>query len=377
MSAMSRNQITRRAGLAIVAALALGVTACSGGDSAPATDEYAESGPFDVGVTTLTLDRGPDVEVWYPTANSDGATDTYDVRDFTPEAIRNLLTGDVDATFTIVALRDADVADGSHPVVLFSHGASGIRLQSSFLTSHLASWGVIVIAPDHWSRDLPRALVSATVGTAADTPDDLFDALDLVSADERFADRIDTERIVALGHSAGGGTVLRAAEDDRVDGYVSMASGDLRGGTDTGSDAAAMPAKPSFFLAGTLDAIVTPEERTRPAFDRAPSPSLLWIIDGVGHNGFDDFCTFGDGKGIIGVAEASGLGAFLDAQPGFKRLGEDGCLPPAEPVETAFPIIRHAVTAWILDLFGMEDTADVLGADVADAYELAVEIVVK
>ena len=35
---------------------------------------------------------------------------------------------------------------------------------------------------------------------------------------------------------------------------------------------------------------------------------VLWKIDGVGHNGFDDFCTFGNGTGIIGVAQASALG---------------------------------------------------------------------
>jgi len=380
MSSMIRTTRLRTPlGIGIaIALLGAGAAACSSSDdAAPTPDTYIEAGPFGVGVTTLKLDRGPEVEVWYPTNDAGDATDTYDVRDFTPEAIRGLLTGDVDATFTIDAARDADVADGTYPVVLFSHGASGIRVQSSFLTSHLASWGMVVVAPDHWSRDLPRALVAATVGTAADTPADLFDALDLVSDDERFADRLDLDRIAALGHSAGGGTVLRAAEDPRVDGYVSMASGDLRGGTDTTATTAPMPDKPSFFLAGTLDAIVTPEERTRPAFERAPAPSLLWIIDEVGHNGFDDFCTFGDGKGIIGVAEAAGLGAFLDAQPGFKRLGEDGCLPPAAPAETGFPIIRHAVTAWLLGLFREADTAGAIGADAESAYDLAVEIVIK
>ena len=33
---------------------------------------------------------------------------------------------------------------------------------------------------------------------------------------------------------------------------------------------------------------------TATAFDAAPAPSRLWRIDGVGHNGFDDFCTFGN-----------------------------------------------------------------------------------
>ena len=35
------------------------------------------------------------------------------------------------------------------PVIGFSHGNSGLRQQSTFLTTQLASWGFIVIAPDH------------------------------------------------------------------------------------------------------------------------------------------------------------------------------------------------------------------------------------
>ena len=113
---------------------------------------------------------------------------------------------------------------------------------------------------------------------------------------------------------------------------------------------------------------------TKPAFDAVPAPSLLWAIDGVGHNGFDDFCTFGNGQGIIGVAEASGLGPLLDAQPQLKKLGQDGCIPPAIPVDTTFPIIRHAVTAWLLNLFGVDATPVGLGPEVAGEYATPVTI---
>ncbi|MTA94048.1 MAG: hypothetical protein F2545_06755, partial [Actinobacteria bacterium] len=316
-----------------------GSSSSSGGDPNAKTpaEAYITPGPYSVGITTLTLERGPEVEVWYPAAEKSDATDTYDIRDFTPEAIRGLLTGDAPATFTVDAARDAKGADKKFPVVLFSHGASGVRVQSSFLTAHLASWGIVVIAPDHWSRDLPRALVGQTVGTSADTPADLFDALELVSATDSLKNMLDTNNIAIVGHSAGGGTALLASSDDRVDGYVSMASGDLRS-ADTASE---MPNKPSFFIAGSLDQIVTVADRTRPAFEKAPSPSLLWVIDEVGHNGFDDFCTFGNGTGIIGVAEASGLGPLLAGNPSLRRLGEDGCIPPAADVQKAFPIIRH------------------------------------
>lgn len=343
-------------------------------DPADAVDEYSERGPFPVGVTTLQLASGPKVEVWYPAVEGTTGTDTYDVRDFTPEAIRTLLTGDVPATFTIEAGRDADVdtdTAGAFPVVLFSHGFTGMRLQSSFLTAHLASWGFVVAAPDHPSRDLTNVLGGTASGDRNESVADLVGTLDLLAAADSdptspFHRRLDLDLVAAVGHSAGGGTVLGAAADPRVDGYVSMASGAFE---------ADLPDRPSFFMAGSSDAVVTVAERTRPAFDAAPEPKLLWVIDGAGHNAFDDFCTFGNGTGIIGVAQASGLGPLLDAQPQLRALGEDGCVPPAVPVSTTFPLINHGVTAWLRHLFGLDPRPVGLGEAVSGAYGVDVEVV--
>lgn len=354
-------------------------------DPSAAAQSYVERGPFPVGVTSLELESGNKVEVWYPAVDGTTGTDAYDVRDFVPEAIKALLTADVPATYEYEAGRDADVADGKFPVVLFSHGASGIRFQSTFLTSHLASWGMIVAAPDHWSRDLYHTL-STPVGDRSSSVTELLATLDLIVAqgsdpNSRFASRVDADNVVAMGHSAGGRTVVDAASDDRIDAYVSLASGVLgfSGSPDASTTTVptTIPDKPSFFIAGALDQVISAETATRASFDAVPAPSRLWIIDGVGHNGFDDFCTFGNGTGIIGVAIASGLGPLLEAQPNLKRLGEDGCLPPAEPVEKGFPIIRHAVTAQLRYWFGLDDEPVGLGPDVSSAYELAVVIEAK
>ncbi len=342
-------------------------------DPALLVDQYAQAGPFPVGVTTLQLAKGPLVEVWYPAESGTTGTVSYDVRDFTPEAIRTLLTGDAPAEYTIEGARDAAVSAESaagFPVVLFSHGYTGMRVQSSFLTAHLASWGFVVAAPDHPSRDLANVLGGTASGDRADSVDDLVTTLDLLTAAEAdptspFFGRLDLDNVAAVGHSAGGGTVLGAAADPRIDGYVSLASGAFE---------TELPAKPSFFMAGTLDAVVTVAERTRPAFEAAPEPSLLWVIDGVGHNAFDDFCTFGNGTGIIGIAEASGLGPLLDAQPQLRTLGEDGCVPPAVPVTTTFPLISHGVTSWLRHLFGIDSAPVGLGEAVSGAYDVAVEV---
>jgi dienelactone hydrolase len=295
----------------------------------------------------------------------------YDVRDEVPPAVRDLLTADVPAGYAFPGTRDAPLADGSFPLVLFSHGYSGIRQQSSFLTSHLASWGMVVAAPEHASRDLEHVLAGTASGDGAASVADLLGTLDLMTTvtggptgttGDRFAGHVDIARVGLVGHSAGGWTVVTAAADPRVAGYVSLASGAPR-------DGAPYPVKPSLFMAGAIDGVVPVGTVTRPAFDGAPAPSWFVELAATGHNGFDDFCTFGNGTGIIGIAEASGLGPVLDAQPQLRTLGEDGCIPPAAPVQQAFPVIRQATTSFLRNLFG-EDPAVVLG--VTDPTAVAV-----
>ena len=394
--------LARRATVVVLAA-GLAAGACSGDEgfgatgsddgptttlsAAEAADAYAEPGPHPVGVTTLELEGGVAVEVWYPAVEGTAGEDTYDVRALVPPSVEALLTSEVPATFTIDAGRDAEVADGEFPLVLFSHGFTGIRQQSSFLTSHLASWGMVVAAPDHWTRDLYHVLGGALGEPAPperDPVDDLRATRHLMASksasdDSLFAGHVATDEVAAVGHSAGGGTVLGFAEDDGVVGYVSLASGAGvgRGSDTTAAEPPALPDTPSLFMAGRVDGVVPWDTATAAAYEAAPAPSELWVLDGVGHNGFDDFCTFGGGTGIIGVAEASGLGGFLDAQPRFRSLGEDGCVPPAVPVDETFPVIRHAVTAWVRHAAGLDEEPVGLGPDVAGRYPIEVEIETK
>jgi predicted dienelactone hydrolase len=308
---------------------------------APALVDLAEPGPFGVGVRTLT-DADLTVEVWYPTTGQ-SAVESYDLRDFTPEIIRNLLSDDADSVFSYPASRDADAADGVIGLVLFSHGFTGMRLQSTAITTHLASHGFIVAAPDHPSRDLFNVLGASASGDRDAPVDELLETRSLVGGDPVLGPMVD-KSFAAVGHSAGGGTVLALATRgaEGLLGYVSLAAG---------SGVAAMPNVPSLFIAGSLDAVVPPEASASAHAD-APSPSTFWLIDGAGHNAFDDFCRIGGGTGIIGVAEASGLGPLLDAQPQLRSLGEDGCLPPALDVTLTASVINAAITAQLLEWFG-------------------------
>ena len=307
---------------------------------APSLTDLAEPGAYGVGVRTI-VNESVTVEVWYPT-EQDSAAESYDLRDFTPEIIRNLLSDDAASVFTYAATRDASPAGDVLGLVVFSHGFTGMRLQSTAITTHLASHGFVVVAPDHPSRDLFNVL-GATASGDRDAPvNELLAARALVLDDPELGPLV-SGAFAAVGHSAGGGTVLSLASRgaEGLLGYVSLAAG---------AGDAAMPSIPSLLIAGSLDAVVPPEASASAHAD-APSPSTFWLIDGAGHNAFDDFCRVGGGTGIIGVAEASGLGPLLDAQPQLRALGEDGCLPPSLDVALTAPVINAAITALVLSWF--------------------------
>ena len=184
-------------------------TAAAPTDNSPTTIDIAEQalaysqyGDFPVGVTTLQLAKGPKVEIWYPAAAGTSGTETYDMRDFVGEGIRAILTGDAPSTYSYPAGRDALLADGSFPVVLFSHGVAGMRLQSSFLTSNLASWGMIVVSVDHPSRALENFLTGTATGDGGDSVDDMLRGLELITtlgadATSRFNGHVDAASSLA------------------------------------------------------------------------------------------------------------------------------------------------------------------------------------
>src|SRR5262245_26256347 len=118
------------------------LAACGGGGDAavdPTTvpRDPALDGPWQVGVRTIEADDGLGntltIEVWYPAIPAEGAQ---------PEVTLGIPSA---------AVRGApgDARGGPFPLVAFSHGRGGIRVQSVYFTVHLASWGYVVVAPDH------------------------------------------------------------------------------------------------------------------------------------------------------------------------------------------------------------------------------------
>ena len=110
--------------------------------------------------------------------------------------------------FAIAAARNAPLGTGRYGLVLISHGTGGHRLGHRGTAIRLAQAGYIVAAPEH-SGDSWRD--SRFAGTAANwrrRPRQLSAVLNRLLGDAEFKARIDPRRIGAIGHSAGGYSVL-------------------------------------------------------------------------------------------------------------------------------------------------------------------------
>ncbi|MFF0218549.1 alpha/beta hydrolase family protein [Streptomyces vinaceus] len=139
------------------------------------------------------------------------------------------------------AAYDVPAADGAErfPVVLFSPGLGGVRAQNTAWAEELASHGYVVVGLDHPYDSAAvvladgrtiRTKVSATGDDAEDerraagwtavrAADLSFVRAQLGRVDSGalagpLTGRLDTARVVAAGHSLGGGAALQAARQD-------------------------------------------------------------------------------------------------------------------------------------------------------------------
>lgn len=193
-------------------------------------DPFAR-GPHAVGVRTVdTADssrsRYLPVEIWYPSVAAnigrDTAEETMDHYD--------LLPGFPPAKQA--AVRDAEMAAGRFPIVVFSHGFGGHRRQSTFFCTHLASHGYVVVAMDHTGNtviDIAQMTLQVMMGEPMPEtepmvaelikarPADVSFVLDRLLAGDLGIDpsQLDSERIGMAGHSFGGWTTLKVTGLDR------------------------------------------------------------------------------------------------------------------------------------------------------------------
>jgi dienelactone hydrolase len=263
-------------------------------------DPFAR-GPFAVGVRTGTVvdaarDRRLVYEVWYPAA----------LRRVDVERDSFTIPGRATASHQR-ATRDAGALGGTYPLLAFSHSSYGDRRESSFLTTHLASHGYVVVSADH-AANTASDLVERQVASAM-TPEELDAYLariihdrvpDLRALIDRVIDgamgelctRVDRERIGLAGWSFGGWSVLATPEQDaRIAAIVAMApAGSTRplpGIIPATLGFAWSRAIATLVLTGDADRF-TPLDGVRDVFVRAPSPKRMYVLRGGDHGLFAD-----------------------------------------------------------------------------------------
>lgn len=110
--------------------------------------------------------------------------------------------------------------EAAAPVIIISHGFGDVKESFTFIAEHLASYGFLVMLPDHVGSDLEyrQQFLSGQLNTLLspmeflNRPQEisfLIDELErLVAAEPTWAQRIDLERIGIMGDSLGGSTAL-------------------------------------------------------------------------------------------------------------------------------------------------------------------------
>jgi predicted dienelactone hydrolase len=180
----------------------------------PDTLPYAVPGPHPVGMRSLaTAGEAPlEMTMWYPASNGENlrAKTTYSYEMKMGAPLGNVTF----ATYAGQAIQDApyDLSMGPYPLVVLSPGFSIGSSTYAWLAEHLASYGFVVIAPEH-QEQLDEEL-NGLWQTIITRPQDILALLayvdEQVGPGRALEGLVDAETVAVIGHSQGGYTTLVA-----------------------------------------------------------------------------------------------------------------------------------------------------------------------
>lgn len=260
-------------------------------------------------------------------------------------------------------VEDGEVAPGRHPLVVYSHGYSSSKIGGAYLADYLARQGYIVVAADF---PLTRAGAPGgpTLKDLAHQPGDVSFLIDTLLAwngdpDSPLYERIDAERIAAMGISLGGLTSTLVAyhprwRDPRVSVAISIAGPSSMLEAAFFRDAEA----PFLMIGGSEDVIVSYADNAAPIPDKLPGATLV-SIEGASHTGFSGMARYLRWLDNPDGPVCNFVSRQLDRQPlqeGWYALvgtQEEGVIPngdlPRCPAQLPV-VINPVVQQWITTL---------------------------
>ncbi len=197
---------------------------------------------------------------------------------------------------------NASLADGFHPLVVFSHGYRGCADQSVFITEQLARQGFIVAAVTHADASCASESAGTVEGpafkdTASWTDKKYWDRKEDVSAlidymlssnndsSSPFYKKVNESRITGMGHSLGGYTIL-----GMVGGWSSWTDSRIKAALllspfaqpflDTDGNLSGVKV-PVMFQGGTLDIGITPH--LPDVYAKVSKPKYFLVLTRASH----------------------------------------------------------------------------------------------
>ena len=273
---LSRGRISRRAVCAALAVTPLLGVSCRDSSGLGSYATWSSPGPHGVGVIRhriahaepgTGMPRPLDAVIWYPAQRPRG----------------------IGGAARAAPRPDAAAADGPFPIAVFSHGSGGLPEQSLSLVSHLASHGIVVLAPPHPGNTLRDCFPCLELGdlraSLRQRPGDVQAVLEEAArlnadAASPLRGRLTLERVGVLGHSLGGATALLvAAQNQHVGAVVALAPALLPEVT-----AAGAVTVPTLLMNGDAD-VLTPLSATRRFYEGLPTttPRALVTVLGGDH----------------------------------------------------------------------------------------------